>query len=446
MITTSRKGGMLLSIVLGVSLCILSQRVQSQTADSLQQVLANHYLTLRSININQYPLARIRMEQIRGENEKIIRRVGARITNISDILSSQDSIIVYSSRDSLDIFIVRVKYATSEQFYDKLFLDDELKALLETKVGEWTLRQRLMQYLREPPIEAATPQPPRSWRTLIDSGEKEHVANMVTDRDTIDARLGARMIPEGRASTPSLTIKFFEDIMIQASRSWGAELKVGNDEIGYPFWTSGNIAVQAAYCDVRLGFQFPYMGGGRTTGTLSKLLPSRGLEGTYGITGGVQMGPVGASLLYGFRRTDADSKFLDPENIYSIRLLTQLWYSFTLDFGRAENLLRVRMGAGFHLIGHDRVDPATKEVAEVETQRSFWSPYFRYDYINSQFSRNFGATLQYYKEWILGSIWIELLENFLWIEFKAAAPALRLRYPWEPSHYFWFNVPCKIPL
>jgi hypothetical protein len=230
-------------------------------------------------------------------------------------------------------------------------------------------------------------------------------------------------------------------IRIHVGAFWGAELKLGNEESAYPFWFSGNIAALATYKQIKIGLHAPFAGAHRVSETFSKFLPARKLDGTYGAQASFDVGFGGGSFLVGLHRTDADGTFANPDSIRTLRSLAQLWYSYGVMIGgdKPNNLLRFKLGLGFHQIGFDaRVGD---EITPTETIRAFWSPYLHVNYLNNQFEHRFGGSVQYYNSWGIMSAWLEIVRDRMRLELKGGAPLLRKNLPWEPRYFVLLNVP-----
>ncbi len=247
-----------------------------------------------------------------------------------------------------------------------------------------------------------------------------------------------------RAQPTTLNIRLFDNANIRFGDTWGAEIKLGNDELGYPMWTSGNLSLLALFKRTKIGIQMPFAGGTASTGFLGASVKPRRLNGSYGVVGEFDFAFVGGAFSVGDRRRDADGTFADPNHIYSVRTFAQLWYSYTLNINNKANLMRVKFGAGMHSIAHDAVQK--NEVMPIDRSRYFWSPYLKVEFMNQQFGNRFGATLQYYKEWGLATAWLEIINNTLRFEVKGAMPLLRSRQEWEPSHIVVVTIPYTISL
>jgi hypothetical protein len=250
-----------------------------------------------------------------------------------------------------------------------------------------------------------------------------------------------------------VSFRFIDNASIRFGSDWGAEIKIGNDELGYPFWTSGNMSFLALYKRIKLGLQTPFAGGKEGVSTFDVLWKPRQLNGAYGIAGEFDAAFAGGSFIFGFPRTDTDGTFVDSKNIYYIRNMAQLWYSYVVSIANKADLLRFKIGAGFHQLAHEELVKGQTEtvggvrreipdeIKKVENLQFFWSPYVKVEFMNQQFKHRFGASLQYYKEWVLGTAWLEILRNRLRIELKGAAPLFREHEAWEPPYFVTLTVP-----
>jgi hypothetical protein len=256
------------------------------------------------------------------------------------------------------------------------------------------------------------------------------------------------------------TVRFPENLSFRFKNEWGFEWKIGNDEIGYPLWTSGDMAFLILYKRIKIGLQAPSCWGQTVGSSIENIMPPRQINGTFGLRVDVDAGYAGGTLVVAGKRRDPEGAYaalysdsLTPVYIlqnsdtlsplYTIRLISQLWYSFLLEINDYHNLLRMRFGLGFHQVGYDAVS-RKHEFFEIERPRTFLSPYIKAEYLNQQFTHRFGASAQYYGEWILGTLWLEILrydDLALRVEIKGGAPVLRNSYQWEPKHFLYVAFP-----
>ncbi len=272
---------------------------------------------------------------------------------------------------------------------------------------------------------------------------------LVTESDSILASFNSYSTVYDPVERPNVvSVRLFDNASVRFGEDWGAEVKLGNDELGYPMWTSGNMSFLALYKRIKLGVQVPFAGGTAGSSFLGAGLRPRQLDGTYGVAGEFDFAFVGGTFTLGNRRKDIDGTFADPDNIYTLRTSATLWYSYTVSINNKANLMRVKFGAGVHSVSRDALIAATDErpaeIVPTDRTRFFWSPYLKVDFMNQQFSNRFGASLQYYKEWGLATMWLEIVNNTLRLELKGAMPLLRSKAAWEPSHFVTLTIPYTV--
>lgn len=245
-----------------------------------------------------------------------------------------------------------------------------------------------------------------------------------------------------------VTLRLFDDIRIRFGDMWGIEARIGDEEIAHPFWTSGNLNFFVLYNQLKIGGHIPFKWGTASSGSLSSIWKPRQLSGTYGVTAEFDWAFAGGSLLIGFPRSDHDGTFPDTAFVYTIKGAGTVWYSFTVNINNTANLLRMKVGLGGEYIGIDeqlRSGGRTVELAPFEN-RFFWSPYGKAEYMNQQFARRFGASLQYFRDWALGSLWMEIIPQQLRVEAKFSTLITRSRHAWEPPYFFTVAIPYTFSL
>jgi hypothetical protein len=128
--------------------------------------------------------------------------------------------------------------------------------------------------------------------------------------------------------------------------------------------------------------------------------------------------------------------------------MAQVWYSDVISDNT--NLFRYKVGVGFHQIGHDAIYKGTGTIPlSVETTKppaSYASPYVKLEYINQESAERFGASVQYYNQWILGGAWLEVIPNCMRLEVRVGAPVFHKARYWEPTHFLTLNVPITFSL
>lgn len=241
-----------------------------------------------------------------------------------------------------------------------------------------------------------------------------------------------------------VTLRLFDDIRVRFGDMWGLEARIGDEELSHPFWTSGNLNFFILYNQIKLGGHIPFKWGtARDAKGLSTIWKPRNLTGTYGVTAEFDWAFAGGSLLVGFPRSDADGVFPDTAFVYTIKGAGTIWYSFTVNINNSANLLRMKIGLGAEHIGVDeqiRSRGRTTELSPFEN-RFFWSPYGKAEFMNQQFARRFGVSVQYFRDWLLTGIWMEVLPEQLRVEAKFITLITRTRDSWEPPYFFTVSIP-----
>jgi hypothetical protein len=218
---------------------------------------------------------------------------------------------------------------------------------------------------------------------------------------------------------------------------WGLELKIGHDEIGYPFWATGDARLMAVFDRLKLGVMIPLNFGTKQPRILDPLsIRPRRLNGATGISAEydqpVKSDLIGARFSLGELNKYVSGQLTDEENPYYIHTIGQLFYSHRMSFLEGAHLLTVSAGLGFHQIAQGEVFPDDRIVAVKKW--NFFSPIVRMDYIRHG-EEMYGVTVQYYSSILYVSGWIELVRNFIYVDLRYAAPIVRSPKPWEQPYF-----------
>jgi len=407
----------------------------------LRQQIDQLYAILESVDRSTYYYTNLRAWRIRdAEFQDSLRTAVVRVTMDSNLVKEKSDIQVIATPPPTTTLVALF-------FGDNEMRGKRLKEVLEADVNrELGLTRRIL----------ATAQYGQD-KELIDRRfriENQLQPRLVTDSDSILIAFN-RYSLEGvdHETATVVTLRFLDNASIRFGSDWGAEAKIGNEELGYPFWTSGNMSFLVLYKRIKLGVQLPFAGGLDGISLFNPILKPRRLNGLYGVTGEFDVASAGGSFIIGLPRDDTDGTFADSKNIYAIPSMAQLWYSYTVGIANNADLMRFKVGIGFHTVSHDELVPAhtetvngvVREVAaairRADGTRTFWSPYVKVEFMNQQFTNRFGVSVQYYKEWLLGTVWLEILRNSLRIEIKGAAPFLREAAPWEQQNFVNITIP-----
>lgn len=226
---------------------------------------------------------------------------------------------------------------------------------------------------------------------------------------------------------------------LRFANGWGAQVNVGKDEIGYPFWSTGQSDMMVIIHQLKVGVSVPFgfgLSGLDGLGPVS--VRSRKLDGAPGMVSQFTYDFNGSKLEARFSigeltKVHALGDLVDPRNVYYINSIGQLSFSQKLNVGSAKHDLTITGGLGYHKIGYASAD-TLGNVATYD-RVTFFSPVVKTAYVFNGIE-TFGVTIQYYHNIIMTDVWLELLKNFLYIEGKYAVPIIRAPQPWEQSYVF----------
>jgi hypothetical protein len=232
-------------------------------------------------------------------------------------------------------------------------------------------------------------------------------------------------------------------LIFRIGPSWGGEVRIGSDEINFPFWTSGKMLYLVTYKQIKFGFELPFRGGLHPTETFPPFpIRSRKLNGTRGAVGEFDFGPVGGMFSF-TRLTDSDMRDVtNPSDFSYVTSILQAYYSFGISLTPV-NLLRVKVGLGYHRVGTAHVVRTPLDSSGTQFEESivrdrptnFPSPYIKLEYINKDLPRRFGGSLQYYDFGVLVTGWLEIIPDYFGLEMKFAWPLLREPKKWENNSF-----------
>jgi len=232
-------------------------------------------------------------------------------------------------------------------------------------------------------------------------------------------------------------------LIFRVGPSWGGEVRVGCDEIGLPFWTSGKTMIMATYKRIKFGIEMPFTAGLHSDKAFPPFpIQSRKLNGTRGMVGEFDFGPIGGLLSF-TRLTELDTRALtDPDDFAYVSSIVQGYYSFGISLSPAD-LIRVKVGLGYHRVLEARLEKANRDSLDaspeeriVEVAKHIYpSPVVKIEYLNKSASQKFGGSLQYYDYAVLVTGWLEIVRNVLSLEMKYAMPLLRDSRKWENKSF-----------
>jgi len=313
----------------------------------------------------------------------------------------------------------------------------QLRALLEIKPGRELYNRVVASWGFGQEIELIDKDFTIRNRYILAQESKQDSTHLLFTRYLIDG------INHDSATVVSL--RLVDVANVRFGNWWGAEVRLGDDALGYPFWKSGNLSFLLIYRRTKVGAHVPFPGGRTPGGLVADLWTPRRLDGTYGLTGEFDFINIGGTFIFGLRRTDVNGTYVNPDSITTIRNLSQLWYSNFFGSKGSSQVLRYKVGVGLHQVGHDQVrkdaSGAPTGTVTTKTPTAYFSPYVTLEYVNQQTSERFGASVQYYSQWVSGGAWLEIIPNHVRLEVKAGAPVFRKRRYWESTHFLMLSIP-----
>jgi hypothetical protein len=237
------------------------------------------------------------------------------------------------------------------------------------------------------------------------------------------------------------------DIAFRSGPDWGGEVRLGTDEICFPFWSSGQTAFLATYQNVKFGIALPFVWGRNSSDVFPPfILRGRTLNGTRGVVGEFDFGSIGGYLSATQLTKNDQSNLTDPNNFYYVTAIGQLYYSFAVNLD-LNNLVRVKVGIGVHRVSNGRMvrTPLTtggtdfQQSVDVMDVSTVGSPIIKFEYINRKVTDKFTASLMFYDFTLMLTGSMELIPGILSLEAKYAVQILTTWDPWVSPDLFVFT-------
>jgi hypothetical protein len=275
---------------------------------------------------------------------------------------------------------------------------------------------------------------------------------------------------------------------------WSFSFKMGNEEIGYPYWSTGNLSLLAGYKNIiKFGLVLPVglndagFELGPLVGPLKKIQGSFGLAAEFNLQTTTvrninQAFALGGYVFYGKISNGLEhpykpeffqnllNKDFNPVNMdndfFYVPFVAQLYYPtiFIDDTVNTRNIFQVKAGISYHQIKRAHIYRAGDKVYDdkgnitsetvdknligkvinLDVVKKVPSPLIKIEYTNLNQSNNFGFGLQYSNNIIDFSGWLEVIKDFLRIEGTYVQP-LRTAEEWENSAFFWFSPRIYFP-
>ena len=259
--------------------------------------------------------------------------------------------------------------------------------------------------------------------------------------------------PRPKASTKFGVLPRFAEASASAfgvtmlfANGMGLEVKIGRDELGYHFWSTGDLRVMGIYDQFKLGVNFQFPSGLGNPGEIAspisirprKMMGAKGVVMEYeyplsdaSIGGHLSVGENNSMLAGGSIFVNA----ADSNYNYYVHTVIQGWYTRTLRLGaKGEHTLALSGGFGYHQIAAGLNIAKGLRIVTVNKQ-DFYSPLVRVNYTHEA-ANSFGLNLQYDNSVIFVYGWLEFVKNFLYLDIKYYSPIIRAPKPWEQPYFF----------
>jgi hypothetical protein len=288
-----------------------------------------------------------------------------------------------------------------------------------------------------------------TYLNLSDSLHREILGGSYPKR-TIDPRpLRPRpaMLPQPSPRFASLSASAFgASLLFSGGR--GVELKLGHEEIGYFFWSTGDLRIMAVLNEFKFGLMVPFTYGRDEADVPSPLaIRNRLMAGARGISGEWEQfygdQSFGANFSVGeVNKAGLQGILPNLDSTYYLHTVAQLRYGRSFSLGSPEHKLLLTGGIGYHQIALGVSTPAHDRITAVEKE-DFVSPILRAEYIHDGPYR-YSISVQYYSAIFYAKAWMELLPDFLFLEMQYYTPFLRDPQPWEHPYFFMISPRIQI--
>ena len=347
-------------------------------------------------------------------------RVYAAFRNRGKSFSKEDRIFIVAHPDSQTITDIRIGQVTYGKLYAQTLLARDLRTDLIA--------------------EARNSEPPYGMKS----------------------RLVEEANPMAHPSRPDWVSADFSlfGVSLRFGNEWGIIGRFGADELGYPFWSTGNARIMGQYKSLRIGAWVPVNGGldDRTATTQVATNTTRLLNGSDGIVGEFEFewetirinsdafpyAALGGTFAFGGlsgRRDELYTANLD--SLHYISAIIQGYYGFDFLFDQKRQNLNIHLGASYHKIslGKAVAIDGKYSVFKAGEPQSFIDPMIRIEYRNYRFDR-FRVTTQF-SRLLMFTGWAEIVPPFIYGEIKFSTVVFRKARPWEHETYVYGTLGFK---
>lgn len=239
----------------------------------------------------------------------------------------------------------------------------------------------------------------------------------------------------------ALSVSAFAGALLFSDGS-GVEVQMGHEEIGYHFWSTGSVQVAGMFDDFKVGILAPLsLGKSGPELTQPLTIRPRKLTGTKGVVleydPALFTGRLMARFSVGGITGVTNPELLAGDGpIYTVHTVGQLTYAHRVKLEGFSGQLTLRGGVGFHQIWTGEV--ASGGTIATTEKENFISPVLDAEYIHHG-ERQYGIGLQYYSAILLARMWVEIVQDFVFVDLKYYTPAFRAAKPWEQPYFFMIS-------
>jgi hypothetical protein len=230
---------------------------------------------------------------------------------------------------------------------------------------------------------------------------------------------------------------------------WGGEFRVGNDDLGLPFWSSGKMSFMVLYKRIRFGFELPAPFGQDAVEILSTFsLPKRLLSGTRGMVGEFDFGSFGGFLSFSKVSKSDISTFTNPNTFYYITNVLQGYYSLSFSMGFT-HFARVKVGVSQYLVKQAHVaqvvtpQTTTQDIVE-DGQANILGPYLKFEFVNDSYDEQYGGSIQYNDLTLMATAWMNIVPKVFGLELKFASPLSKSHRDWRQTSFVMVSPKLRI--
>lgn len=317
--------------------------------------------------------------------------------------------------------------------------------------------------------------------------DKEDRNNLIIKWSEEGVKTGTTIVPiAGKTSPepPRIFIDFsplYFSGIFRFANDWNFSFKLGDKEINYPFWSTGNLSLLAGYQNiVKFGVVLPAnFTNGETFDVGSIVAPQRKLHGTVGLAVEFNLQPtvmrsineafaLGGYFYYG-KIKDGKEYSKKPLNInndfYYVPIIAQVYYPLIFkDLEKnPKNIFQVKAGFSYHQVKREHIITKSEigqmfygkeerlvtkddvgKVYEVELIKKVPSPLVRIEYMNLNSGNQFGFGFQFVNNIANFDAWLEVTK---WLRIEASyVQPLRDAEEWENSAFFWISPRIYFPI